>query len=116
MPLGWIYAFADRGFARGIKIGRDKNHPDRFRRAQCYTPRGIDLVASWRVHDGFGTLARAEMAARGAMPLVSGENCGAEWCDVNPQEAVDRVSRNLRFAPECHAGNPSITTTYDDFR
>jgi len=43
MQLGWIYAFRDRGFERGIKIGQDKNHPDRYRCAQCYTPRGIDL-------------------------------------------------------------------------
>ena len=47
--VGYIYALKDRGFDRGIKIGRDSNFPTRFQRAQCYSPRGIDLVAAWRI-------------------------------------------------------------------
>jgi len=116
MAIGWIYAFRDRGFERGVKIGRDKNHPDRFRRAQCYTPRGIDLVASWRIEKGFDSLAQAEAFARRGLPMVTGTNCGAEWCALTPKEAIDRVSANLAIEPEPHVGNPRITTTYDDFR
>jgi hypothetical protein len=117
MQLGWIYAFRDRGFDRGVKIGLAKNHRDRFKVAQCYTPRGIDLVALWPIHDQrFSTLKAAEDKAQERLPNVGGENTGQEWFDVTAQEAVDRVSRNLEVSPESVVGNPRISTTYDDFR
>jgi hypothetical protein len=116
MTLGWIYALRDRGYEVGTKIGRDKNHPDRFRRAQCYTPRGIDLEAVWRVERKFDSLAQAEVVARRGLPLISGSNSGAEWCAVTATEAIGRVSANLGIEPEACGGNPRITTTYDDFR
>ena len=39
---GLIYAFKDRGFDRGIKIGRDRNRLARYEIAHCYSPQGID--------------------------------------------------------------------------
>lgn len=116
MSLGFIYAFRDRGYDKGIKVGRDKNHPDRFRRAQCYTPRGIDVAAVWRIDGTFASLAQAEATARQGLPLISGLNSGAEWCAVTAAGAIERVSSNLGNDPEPRAGNPSITATYDDFR
>lgn len=116
MSLGVIYAFKDRGFDRGIKIGRDANPPHRFRIAQCYTPRGIDLVATWSIECDFRDLAEAERIARAGLPTVANPNGGAEWCDLDAAEAVNRVSANLRLHPDAQAGNPSINTTYDDFR
>lgn len=116
MQIGWVYAFCDRGFDRGVKIGRDKNHPDRFKRAQCYTPRGIDLVAVWPIDDRFSSLAEAESLARQGLPNVSGSNNGAEWCDATPAEAIATVTENLGVDPERTSRNPAINATYDDFR
>jgi len=116
MSLGWIYAFKDRNYDRGIKIGRDSHHPTRFKHAQCYTPRGIDLVAVWHIAGGFDSLAQAERTARLGLPLIEGPNSGAEWCNVTATNAVAQVSSNLRLDPKPNVGNPRITSTYDDFR
>ena len=114
--LGYIYAFKDRGYDRGVKVGRDKKHPRRFKIAQCYSPRGVDLVAVWRIGEGLNSLAEAETIAREGLPRFARQNAGVEWCDLNAQEAVERISANLAAAPE-HVGlNPKITSTHDDFR
>jgi len=114
--VGWIYAFKDRGFEKGVKVGRDEKHPSRYKHAQCYTPRGIDLVAVWNVTDRFSNLAEAETVARRNLPGISNSNGGVEWLNLTTDEAKAKVSANLGLNPEPHHGNPRITTTYDDFR
>jgi hypothetical protein len=114
--VGWIYAFKDRGFIRGVKVGRDGKHPSRFKHAQCYTPRGIDLVAIWDVGNKFTSIAEAEMVARGNLPTISNQNGGAEWLALTAEEAIVKVTSNLGITPEPFSGNPRIISTYDDFR
>jgi hypothetical protein len=114
--LGHIYALKDRGFDRGVKVGRDRNHPDRFKIAQCYSPRGLDLVAVWPIKAGFHSLAKAEQVARDGLPHFVRQNAGVEWRDLDAREGVEQISANLAVAPEQVGRNPKITSTYDDFR
>ena len=114
--VGYIYALKDRGFDRGIKIGRDSNFPTRFQRAQCYSPRGIDLVAAWRIDADKKRLANMETQARTGLPQLYRSNAGVEWRDLTAEEAIQRISGNIGHAPEVVHDNPPVTTTYDDFR
>ena len=114
--LGYIYALKDSGFDRGVKIGRDKNHPGRLKIAQCYSPRGLDLVAIWPIDKGFQSLAEAERTARDGLPHFARRNAGIEWRDVNADQALEQISANLAVDPEDVGRNPRITSTYDDFR
>lgn len=112
----YIYAVKDRGFERGVKIGRDSHFPNRYRCAQCYSPRGIDLVAAWNMESRSTSFPQAEREARHELQLVYGRNSGVEWVDLTSEEAIRRVSENLGVDPEIVNENPPITTTYDDFR
>lgn len=114
--IGYIYALKDRGFDRGVKIGRDKNHPDRFKRAQCYSPRGLDLVAVWPIEKAFQSLAEAERTARDGLPSFARQNAGTEWRDLNAEQALEQISVNLAVEPSDVGRNPRVTSTYDDFR
>jgi len=114
--LGYIYALKDRGFDRCVKVGRDKNHPDRFKIAQCYSPRGLDLVAIWPIANGFNNLPEAEQVARNGLPHFARQNAGVEWRDLSARDAVEKISANLAVTPQEVGRNPKITSTYDDFR
>lgn len=118
---GWIYAFKDRGFDRGIKIGRDRNRTDRYEIAQCYSPRGIELVALWRVDaPKFGrndsTFSSIETRARSRLSPLETFDGGAEWVDATADEAIDGVSGALGMNPEATWVKHIPTSTYDDFR
>ena len=118
MTFGWIYALRDRGLDRGVKIGRDKNKLHRVNTAQCYTPRGIDVIAFWQIPAGgrFASLADAERVARAGLTRMPGPCAGVEWCDIPVQEAVPEVSKRLGLPPEILNQPLGPRATYDDFR
>lgn len=119
--FGWIYAFKDRGFNRGIKIGRDRNRTDRYEIAQCYSPRGIELVALWHVDAPKqgrkdGTFSSIETRARSRLSRLETSDGGAEWVNSTADEAIDGVSGALGTKPEATWVRHVPTSTYDDFR
>jgi len=118
MTLGWIYALRDRGIERGIKIGRDRNRLERYHIAQCYTPRGIDVVGLWAVGAGgrHPTLAAAERQARAGLRPVHGLCVGEEWCDIDAAGALAHATERLGIEPVTAAPDLKPRATYDDFR
>lgn len=118
---GWIYAFKDRGFDRGIKIGRDRNRTSRYEISQCYSPRGIELVALWHVDapkiagsDSF--FSGIETKARSKLKPLHTADGGAEWIDATADDAIDGVSAALGIKPEATWISHQQKKTYDDFR
>ncbi len=118
---GWIYAFKDAGFDRGIKIGRDRNRTDRFKISQCYSPRGIDLVALWHVDapksgSDDSVFAAIEVKARSRLRRLETADGGDEWVDATADEAIEGVSAALGAKPEATWIMLVPKTTYCDFR
>lgn len=118
---GWIYAFKDVGFDRGIKIGRDRNRTDRFKIAQCYSPRGIELAALWHVEApkngrGDSIFAAIETKARSRLRRLETADGGDEWVDATADEAIEGVSAALGAKPEATWIMLVAKSTYDDFR
>lgn len=119
---GWIYAFKDIGFDRGIKVGRDRNRTDRFKISQCYSPRGIELVALWHVEapksgSSDAAFAAIEAKARSRMRRLDTADGGDEWVDATADEAIDGVSSALGARPEATwVMLAPAKSTYCDFR
>ncbi len=118
---GWIYAFKDVGFDRGIKIGRDRNRTDRFKISQCYSPRGIELVALWHVDaprngSSDAAFAAIETKARSRLKRLETADGGDEWVDATADEAIDGVSSALGVKPEATWIMLVPRATYCDFR
>lgn len=118
---GWIYALKDRGFDRGINIGRDRNRTERFKISQCYSPRGIELVALWHVEApkngrSDAAFAAIEVEARSKLRRLETLDGGDKWVDSTADEAIDGVSAALGIKPEATWVMLIPRATYCDFR
>ncbi|MBK1666699.1 hypothetical protein CKO28_01395 [Rhodovibrio sodomensis] len=113
--MGYVYVFKDKGYDHAVKIGRATDLRERLRRAQGYSPRGIEMVAAWSLRDEIA-LHRAEVLARNGLEPVPGENNGEEWRLVSSKQAIPCVSRNLADMNPEPVERPVINSGSDDFR
>lgn len=113
---GYIYALRDKGYSRGIKIGRDKSPYNRYKHSQCFTPRGIELVARWSIPAELGSLHDLEKQASKGLIRIENPNSGVEWFDVDRDQVIECVSANLGLRCDLIRSVPPITSTWDAFR
>src|SRR5262249_22811206 len=109
MSIGWIYAFQDTGYERGIKVGRDgsKNGLAAWEAVPCYSPREMLYLASWRIEFPFtrgATFSSAAELERNLHNEIGGRldfpRNGREWFDLTATEAAERISDRLGRKPD----------------
>ena len=116
--MGWIYAFQDERYEKGVKVGWDGsgNGLGRFEKASSYSPAKISYLAAWEFtgKQTKNEYEAIEDLARKGFHQLTFPNNGKEWLDVSTVDCILAVSDNLgRAAQKLEMKKYMI---WDDFR
>lgn len=123
MSTAWIYAFADSGYDRGVKLGRSSTKLGAWHDAPCYSPRPLLYLAGWevdlpvdsRMTKGAAANAIERKVGRHLGPPLTYPRNGREWFDIETAAALSRISDVLGAAPSIENGHLSGIVTNDQF-
>ena len=94
-----IYVFFEPGRTDIAKIGMcSKGGFERFREGAFMNPRGLDVMAMWRVPDT-DSARRWEGQAHKHFEMLPGAD-GKEWYRASPVDAVARITREFGRSPD----------------